>query len=487
MSGFRCLLCLALLALLAAPAPAAEVMGQKVPMSGGVDLPVKEDLPGILERTRLVVGTVYAIPYFFFGPDGHEQGFDCRLLNEYGRRLNRSRGRRRLPVAVVFLPMPYERLIPALNQGYVDVVAAGLTITPSRARQAAFTKPYLSGVDEVVVANRAVTGLQSLDDLAGRQVFVRQGSSYFRSLLKLNQRLRSERKPPVEIIPADETLSTSDILEMVNAGIAQLTVADAPVAGLWAGVLSQVRVYPALVLRRGGELAMLVRKSSPQLLASLNAFIQDHRKGTRLGNVLFKQYFQSTRWIKNPEQGVLRQRLRRYMHWFEEYARQHNLDPLLVAAQALRESGLDQSKVSPAGAVGLMQVLPSLAQDQRLHVQALHQPQHNISAGVQYLSLLRDRYFSEPGIHPDDRLRFALAAYNAGPARIARVRRQAAQMGFDPKQWFANCEVAALKHIGREPVEYVRDINKYYVALKMARRQHQQQQELKQKKLALGR
>jgi len=470
----------------AAPALAAEVMGQKLPLSEGITLPVKEDLPGIIKRTRLVVGTVYAIPYFFFSPDGREQGFDWRLLREYGQQLNRDRGRRKLPVVVVFLPLPYERLIPALNQGYVDVVAAGLTVTQPRAKLAAFTRPYLSGVEEVVVANQAVTGLHSLDDLAGREVFVRPGSSYYQSLLGLNQRLKAQRKPPVKIIPADETLSTGDILEMVNAGIAPLTVADAPVARLWAGVLPQVRVLPGLVLRRGGELAMLVRKDSPRLLASLNAFLTTHRKGTRLGNVLFRRYFQGTRWIKNPQEGVLHQRLQRYMRWFRHYGQKHGLDPLLVVAQALRESGLDQSKVSPAGAVGLMQVLPSLAQDQRRDVKSLQQPQHNIAAGVQYLGLLRDRYFNEPGISPDDHLRFALAAYNAGPARIARVRRQAARMGFDRRQWFANCEVAALKHIGREPVEYVRDINKYYVALKLAQRQHQQQQELKRQKLAVG-
>lgn len=471
-----------LLALAAGPAGAKQILGQDVPMASGIREPLVQDLPGIMESTRLVVGTVLAIPYYFFGPRGKEQGFDYRLLKGYGKYLNRGRSRRQLPVVVVFLPMTYEKLIPALTQGYVDVVAAGLTITPERQKRVEFTRPYLSGVNEVVAANKVVSGLAKLEDLSGRKVYVRPSSSYHQSLLRLNARLRAQGRAPVKIVPADETLSTGDILQMVNAGIVGLTVADAQMAGYWAQVLPNLRVHDKLVLRQGGQLAMMVRKDSPKLKASLDKFLLTHQKGTLIGNVLFNRYFKGTRWIKNPLDEQIRRRLGRYLKWFQKYGGQYDIDWLLLVAQALRESGLDPDKKSKTGAIGLMQVLPSLAHDQRLDIKSLRTPQYNIQAGAQYLDFLRHKYFDAPGISPDDRLRFALAAYNAGPARIARVRRQAVKMGYDPNVWFQNCEVAALKHIGRQPVEYVRDINKYYVALKLAYRQYFKQQELKEKK-----
>jgi membrane-bound lytic murein transglycosylase MltF len=82
---------------------------------------------------------------------------------------------------------------------------------------------------------------------------------------------------------------------------------------------------------------------------------------------------------------------------------------------------------------------------------------------VKYLAFLRDRYFSAEEIRPRDRIRLALAAYNAGPARIRKVRLQAKRMGLDPDKWFRNVELAALQSIGQETVRYVSNINKYYV------------------------
>jgi membrane-bound lytic murein transglycosylase MltF len=64
-----------------------------------------------------------------------------------------------------------------------------------------------------------------------------------------------------------------------------------------------------------------------------------------------------------------------------------------------------------------------------------------------------------------DRVLFSLAAYNAGPANVAKARRRAVKMGFDRNKWFGHVEVAAARSISREPVVYVRNIYKYYVAL----------------------
>ncbi len=63
---------------------------------------------------------------------------------------------------------------------------------------------------------------------------------------------------------------------------------------------------------------------------------------------------------------------------------------------------------------------------------------------------------------------FALAAYNAGPARVQRMRRQAEAEGYDPNRWLDNVEVIAARKIGRETVRYVRNVFKYYVAYQLA-------------------
>ena len=76
------------------------------------------------------------------------------------------------------------------------------------------------------------------------------------------------------------------------------------------------------------------------------------------------------------------------------------------------------------------------------------------------------RVFNVPEIAPVDQVLMSFAAYNAGPGNIAKARKRAAKMGFDPNTWFGHVEVAAAKAISREPVIYVRNIYKYYVAFK---------------------
>ena len=136
----------------------------------------------------------------------------------------------------------------------------------------------------------------------------------------------------------------------------------------------------------------------------------------------------------------------------------------MIAAQGYQESQLDQKKRSPAGAIGVMQVLPTTAADPNVGIPKIDELENNIHAGVRYLRFLRERYFSDPAIDPLDRALFSFAAYNAGPANIARARRLAAAQGLDSTVWFNNVELAAARSISREPVQYVRNIYKYYVA-----------------------
>ncbi|MBW2429358.1 MAG: transporter substrate-binding domain-containing protein, partial [Deltaproteobacteria bacterium] len=93
--------------------------------------------------------------------------------------------------------------------------------------------------------------------------------------------------------------------------------------------------------------------------------------------------------------------------------------------------------------------------------------EHNIHAGVKYLRFIKDRYFEKEPMNEANRMLFTFASYNAGPARVAKLRLEAEKKGFDPNVWFRNVEIVAAKRIGRETVQYVSNIYKYYTAYRL--------------------
>jgi membrane-bound lytic murein transglycosylase MltF len=112
-----------------------------------------------------------------------------------------------------------------------------------------------------------------------------------------------------------------------------------------------------------------------------------------------------------------------------------------------------------------MQVMPSTAQE--LKVGDVSEPEANIHAGVKYMRFMIDQYFENEPMDRVNKTLFAFAAYNAGPARIRSLRKEAAKRGLDPNRWFYNVEFVASEKIGRETVTYVANIYKYYVAYKL--------------------
>jgi membrane-bound lytic murein transglycosylase MltF len=210
--------------------------------------------------------------------------------------------------------------------------------------------------------------------------------------------------------------------------------------------------------------------------------VRTHRTGTLKGNVVLFKYLKSTQWVRNAIALEEVSKLRPMVKLFRRYADRFSFNWLMVAAQAYQESGLDQSKRSPVGAIGVMQVTPATASDKRVRVEGIERLEQNIHAGTKYLRLLADDYFSDPAISRRNRMLFCFAAYNAGPARVQRLRSEAERLGLDPNKWFRNVEIVAARRVGRETVQYVSNIYKYYLAYRMI----QQRGELKrtaQKKL----
>lgn len=425
-----------------------------------------DDLPQIKERSY-VRALVSLNRTNFYVSGAQPYGLEYELLQAYEKFLNEGRTRRELRIEVIFLPVPFDSLIPALLGGRGDIAAAGLTITPARAEKVAFSIPYLPDVEEIVVSHKAAPAIESADDLAGRQIYVLRGSSYVQHLETLSRRLEERGLAAIDIVEASRYLQTEDLFEMVNAGIVDFTVADAHVAALWKGVLTELVLHPAVVVNAGGSLAWAVRPDNPELLASVNAFLKKNRKGSLLGNILFERYFEDIRWVTNPTSKSQQQRLQTMTPMFQKYADQYGHDWVLLAALGYQESKLNQKKVSAAGAIGVMQLLPTTAADRNVGLPDIHELETNIHAGAKYLRFIEDRYFSGPAISEEARKHFALAAYNAGPRKVARMRAKAAEMGLDPNKWFLNVERAALRVVGQEPVIYVANINKYYTAYQL--------------------
>jgi membrane-bound lytic murein transglycosylase MltF len=255
---------------------------------------------------------------------------------------------------------------------------------------------------------------------------------------------------------------------MVNAGIIDLSLVESHVAELWSSRLPRLRLCDNLPLREEASLGWMVRRNNPLLKVSLNKFIRGHKKGTRLGNIYFNRYFKDTKWINSPLDSNGGEKSFRYAPLFKKYGARYNIDWKLLSAIAYQESRLDHSRKSPKGAIGIMQILPSTAKDPRINISNYHLLENNIHAGAKYLALLRDTYFNDSDMEPVARLRYALAAYNAGPTNIMEARALAAKMGYNPNRWFRHGEIGALKLIGQEPVRFVSNINKYYLAYSLA-------------------
>jgi membrane-bound lytic murein transglycosylase MltF len=249
---------------------------------------------------------------------------------------------------------------------------------------------------------------------------------------------------------------------MVNAGAIAMTFADSHIASFADDLFPDIEIHDNIVLNEDVRFGWMVRKNNPKLKASLNEFIKTIKKGTLLGNINFKRYFKENPWVRRYLDRKDLTKFSTYAPLFKKYGEKYGIDWMLIAALSFQESRFDPKAKSPYGAVGLMQVLPSTAKE--MGISNPESPEDNIHAGVKYLDFVRNRYFSDDNLPMDERVRFTLASYNAGPANIRRSRNMAEQMGYDSTLWFHNVEMGTMKQVGPEPVQYVRNINKYYLS-----------------------
>src|SRR5262249_5422334 len=232
----------------AAQAPAASPPGAPATAgtAGGAaddaDPPASEinlppDLRAILEKTftgdfddlvkrRVIRCGVTYNRTFYFVDQGVQRGLAYEYLQIFEDELNKQLKTGNLEVHVVPIPMRRDALLPALKDGKLDMVVAGVTITPERQAIVDFSNPTRRGVNEVVVTGPGAPTFSTIEDLSGHEVFARKSSSYYQSLVDLNKRFEQQGRTPVDIEVLSESLEDDDVLEMVNAGLIPATVMD---------------------------------------------------------------------------------------------------------------------------------------------------------------------------------------------------------------------------------------------------------------------
>jgi len=433
-------------------------------------------------KNRVIRALVAYSKTFYFLDHGRQRGLDYDLLKEFEKFLNKKYSTKTLQMHVVFYPVPRDKLVEYLVGGFGDIAVANLTITPERQRQVDFSNPMQTGVKELLVTGPAAPAVTGIDDLAGQKIHVRKSSSYYESLVLLNNSLKKRGKAPLKLIPAEEIFEDEDLLEMVNAGLIPMIVMDSHKAHFWAQIFDKIKVHENIAVRKGGEIAWAFRKNSPKLKATVNEFVKENKKGTLMGNMLLKRYLKSTQYVKNSLDEKELQKFNSMVEYFKKYSAKYDFDYLMIAAQAYQESGLDHSRRSDMGAVGVMQILPSTAADPNVGIPDIENLEKNIHAGIKYLRFIIEQYYRDEPMNDGNKMLFGFASYNAGPARIIGLRKKAAAMGLDPNRWFYNLEVVAAKEIGWETVQYVSNIYKYYVAYRLVFSQLEKKEQLREKK-----
>ena len=417
------------------------------------------DLPEIRRQGVLRIITRNNAATFFLWR-GEQMGFEYELLREFAKRHG-------LHVEVVIAPQ-HASLFEMLERGAGDIAAASLPIDgPLRVPGVAMTRPF-NYVYDYLVARHDDDTILGLDDLAGRVVTVRRSSAHWRTLEQLR-----EAGLKLDIDAAPEDAETETLIAAVGEGRLALTVAASHVLDIELGYRTDVR--KAFTLRGPVALGWAVRGENTELLAALNEFLAKEYRGLFF-NVVYRKYFENPirmqRHRKDRVDHEQAEGLSPYDTLIRREATTYGFDWPLIVAQMYQESRFNRKARSPAGALGLMQLMPRTARE--FGVENSRDPEQAVRGGVAYLAWLHSRF--EPELTVKDRIWFALAAYNAGFGHVRDARQLAVELGLDPDRWFDNVEdamrrlskrayyrKAAFGYVrGHEVVKYVREIRERY-------------------------
>ena len=374
------------------------------------------DLPQILEQKELCVITLESSLSYFTDGD-NVMGYEYTLCSDYTESLG---------VDLRFIvARNLEEMRQLLLSGKGDIIVYRMPMSKENKELMAFANN---------VQKTSPVLIQSLNDtitdatgLVGRQVYTRKYSRYWHLLNNLNEELGGG----IDIVEVD-SLNIDQLIRKVAEGEYSLTVADYEVAMLNRMFVPNFNSSVSLGLEQ--EYAWAVRKTSPELLNSINSWYEPRRiyyEKLKNRNHNLKKYFGESSFQKVGQ-------ISPFDSLFQIYAPQIGWDWRLLAALSYHESRFNPQIISYAGAVGLMQLMPRTAERFGVDSTMIFEPEYNILASVQYIKRL-DGYFRKVK-DEQERKKFILASYNSGPAHIFDARALAKKYGENPGIWFNSVE-----------------------------------------------
>ena len=372
------------------------------------------------------------------------------------------------PIQVKIVPSVLGNMLNEIDQGNADfalVYGRKYEEQLKSGQYLLYTRPHLE--ESLIVTKAGTAPINSLLDLSGQDVCVSRLKDT-KALTDANEILIKSGKKPINIYQDKHALDDEDFLQMLNAGLISNTFVATWKAQLWKPYFTNLQLNESTKSPGGSPGDIVVLKINKDLATDVLSFANSPDLEEALA-IFRKNDFNIRRGaLKSPVTPEEWKRFESMLGFFRLYGHQNRLDPLFLASLGFQESMLNQSAVSPTGAIGVMQLLPSTGES--LNVGNIHLLEPNIHAGAKYMSSLIYALSIEGDLTDMERNFFAVAAYNAGPNNIRKARALASTMGFDPNKWFENVEMSTAKLFGVETFLYVRNVYKYYVSYDIEQR-----------------
>ncbi len=430
----------------------------------------KTHITDLSSKTKLIALTGNnAYSYFIY--KGKTMGFEYELLQRLGKSFGKE-----IEIKVI---KSLKEMIEKLNNGEGDLIAMNLTVTKKRKQILDFTQ-QLNKTRQVLVQrkpknwrNFTVDKINKLlirdpIDLEGKTVYVRHSSAYLTRLKNLSDEIGSD----INIIEADDSLSTEDLILKVSKGEIDYTVSDENVASLNQSYLPNIDIETKISFSQ--KIAWAVNKGDSILLKKLNKWI-DSLKHTKDFYIIYNRYYQQRYYYKYRRKSKYflskRGKISAYDEIFKKCSNNFGYDWRLLASIAYVESQFNKEAKSWAGAIGIMQLLPETGKN--FGAENLLNPQQNIRAAVKYISWL-DKFWIKYVKDEKERIKFILASYNIGFGHVIDAYNLAEKYGAQKDVWFNNVEHYLLKKSNKkyyndevvkngycnciETVNYVKDV-----------------------------
>lgn len=403
-------------------------------------------------------------PSTYYQDKNGPSGFDYALAELFAKRLGVE-----LEMRTAY---SLEEISQQLKRRDVDIAAAGLTVQGANRSGFDSTEPYMTSVSQVVYRTGTFRP-RSLEQLADKRLVVTQSSPQLLMLDELHQEAGIE----FTLDTVDEfdigALLTQVREQTVNFGVLSSNDFD-----LKKSLYPKLRVAFELGSAQEHAWWLPADNKHTALKQEINAFFEELKNNGTLER-LKENYFGHNEGIDQVDSQTfsraVQKKLPKYIDLMKEVATEYQMDWRLLAAIAYQESHWNPLAKSPTGVRGMMMLTRPTAKE--LGVKNRLNAKQSLRGGVRYLNSLKRRL--SQNIHDEDRLWFALAAYNVGLGHVRDARILTERQGGNPNRWVdVEKRLPLLRQKqyyktlkfgyarGNEPVTYVNNIRHYYNILK---------------------